>query len=284
MHKYTLGIVGYGYVGKSTESFFSSNCNILIYDIDSSICKPKNLKVKDLSKCDLVFVSVPTPMNKNGSCHINIVKSVVKQLHEENITNIIVRSTVPVGFCNENNCFFMPEFITEKNWEDDVKNTKDWILGTCDKSMDKIIDITNILQNILNKSKEENKIKDANLIIVQNEYAELSKLTRNCILATKVSFLNEINKFCEKRDLKYSKLRDLMVLDSRIGESHTNVPGHDNEFGFGGTCFVKDIWSLKSLFKENEIASPVIDAVIHRNENIDRKSRSWENMHGRAVI
>lgn len=284
MFKYTLGIVGYGYVGKSTESFFPSNCDTMIYDIDSNVCKPKNLQINELSKCDLVFVSVPTPMNKDGSCHTSIVSSVVQQLHDVNVKNIIVRSTVPVGFCDKNQCFFMPEFITEKNWKNDVENTKDWIFGTSKDLFNETIELTDILQNVLNKSKEENKIKDSNLIVVQNEYAEVAKLTRNCILATKVSFLNEINKFCEKRNLKYSMVRDLMVLDQRIGDSHTSVPGHDNEYGFGGTCFVKDIWSLKSLFKENEVESPIIDAVIHRNENIDRKSRSWENMTGRAVI
>jgi len=276
--KYTIGIVGYGYVGKSTHTFFPSDCETMIYDIDPDVCQPKNLRMNELNKCDLVFVSVPTPMNKDGSCHTDIVSLVVKQLHESNVKNIIVRSTVPVGFCNKNNCFFMPEFITEKNWK------KDWILGTNNASVEQIVDLRNILKNILLKSKEENKIKDSNLIVVQNEYAEIAKLTRNCILASKVAFLNEINTFCEKRNLKYNMVRDLMVLDSRIGESHTSVPGHDNEYGFGGTCFVKDIWSLKSLFKENEVESPVIDAVIHRNENIDRKSRSWENMTGRAVI
>jgi nucleotide sugar dehydrogenase len=281
---YTIGIVGYGYVGKSTHSLIPSNCEVMIYDIEPEICVPKNTTIKDLVKCDVIFVSVPTPMNKDGSCHTDIVNLVIKQLHKENIYNIIVRSTVPVGFCNENKCFFMPEFITEKNWKDDVKNTKDWIIGTKNDIPSNIIHLLEVLQNILNKSKEENKIKDSNLIIVQNEYAEIAKLTRNCILATKVAFLNEINKFCEKKDMKYNKVRELMILDSRIGESHTSVPGHDGEFGFGGTCFVKDIWSLKRLFKENKVESPVIDAVIHRNENIDRKSRSWENMQGRAVI
>ena len=95
--------------------FFLPNCDVMIYDVNPEFCKPTNIKVSDLQKCDLVFVSVPTPMNKDGSCHTDIVKSVVKQLQNENIKNIIVRSTVPVGFCNENNCFFMPEFITEKN-------------------------------------------------------------------------------------------------------------------------------------------------------------------------
>ena len=63
-------------------------------------------------------------MNKDGSCHTSIVSSVVQQLHDVNVKNIIVRSTVPVGFCDKNQCFFMPEFITEKNWKNDVKIPK----------------------------------------------------------------------------------------------------------------------------------------------------------------
>ena len=282
--KYSVGIVGYGYVGKSTHFFLPSNCDVKIYDIDPEICQPKGLSISDLKVCDFVFVSVPTPMNKDGSCHTNIVKKVVDSLHESDVKNIIVRSTVPVGFCKSNDCFFMPEFITEKNWKEDVRNSKDWIFGCKENDQNNILEVVEIVRNLLLDSKKENKINDANLILVRNDYAEMAKLTRNCILATKVSFLNEIYKFCEKSDLQFSKVRDLMVLDQRIGNSHTLVPGHDGEFGFGGTCFVKDIWSLKCQFKEKEVESPVIDAVIHRNENIDRKSKDWENMQGRAVI
>ena len=116
-----------------------------------------------------------------------------------------------------------------------------------------------------------------------NKEAEMIKMFKNCILATKVSFCNEIYKFCEKNNINYEIVRNLATNDSRINNSHTNVPGHDGKFGYGGTCFPKDISSLRHEMKIANIESPILDAVIHRNINIDRVEQDWINDKGRAV-
>ena len=68
-----------------------------------------------------------------------------------------------------------------------------------------------------------------------------------------------------------------VVCDNRIGSSHSKVPGNENKFGFGGTCFPKDINALNT-FANEKLGSypPIINAVINRNENIDRKEKEWE--------
>ena len=117
---------------------------------------------------------------------------------------------------------------------------------------------------MLNDSKKENKIKDSNLIVKPNCEIELAKLVRNTFLATKVSFFNEINALCSQKNINYFSLRDLIIQDKRIGDSHTQVPGPDNHLGFGGTCFVKDIWSLKKIYEKHNVKSLIIDSVIER--------------------
>jgi len=318
----SVGIVGNGYVGKSTLETLPSNkhCNVIIYDITPEMCVPIGCTIDDVSKCDLIFVCVPTPMNKNGSCHTGIVRSVLSSLKEAGATDVIVRSTVPIGFCRENGCLFMPEFITEANWMNDIKNTYEWIVGMDEvhpvncwentihipggsigehsgrfsagshlvgcTSSDMIV--INDLANLLTESVNEGRIAGAKIVQVRSDEAEMAKLSRNSFLASKVSFFNEISVLCKKYNIDYASTRSLIIMDDRIGNSHTMVPGPDGMNGFGGTCFVKDIWSLKTAFINNptgvDIESPMIDSVIYRNECIDRIGRDWEKLKGRAVL
>jgi UDPglucose 6-dehydrogenase len=103
-------------------------------------------------------------------------------------------------------------------------------------------------------------------------------------LAAKVSFFSEIESFCQSRDINYDMVREGITLDDRITDSHTMVPGHDGKRGYGGTCFPKDINSLLYQFGEAGVPSPMIEASIFRNENIDRAGKDWEFMKGRSVL
>ena len=71
--------------------------------------------------------------------------------------------------------------------------------------------------------------------------AEMSKYVRNCFLATKVSFFNEIYTICQASNINYDNMIEGVKCDHRIGDSHCQVPGSDGKYGFGGTCFPKDL-------------------------------------------
>ena len=94
-----IGIVGNGYVGKATALLECEKVRVFIYDKDPEKCSPLGLKMRELACCDFVFVCVPTPMNRDGSCNVEIVNSVVKELKSFGTPpqNIVIRSTVPVG-------------------------------------------------------------------------------------------------------------------------------------------------------------------------------------------
>ena len=72
------------------------------------------------------------------------------------------------------------------------------------------------------------------------------------------------------------------TLDSRIGESHTKVPGHDGKCGFGGTCFPKDINAIISFAKEKGIRMNVLEAAWKTNLEI-RPEQDWKDLKGRAI-
>ena len=109
-----IGFIGNGYVGSATSLLFMGDNDIIIYDKDPSKRKPSETHLNDISKCDLIFVCVPTPMYLDGSCNTDVVESVIHALKGyAPMENMVVRSTVPVGFCDGFGVNFMPEFLTE---------------------------------------------------------------------------------------------------------------------------------------------------------------------------
>lgn len=280
-----LGIIGGGFVGKATKLLKCKEVDIITYDIVRELCEPLDTTLKDICNCDLIFISVPTPMTKDGKCYLGIIENVLKEINAHINLNeriIVLRSTVPVGTSDINNCYFMPEFLTEKNFENDFINNPKWIFGLKGTSQDD--KFKTLISELINSSYKYGKIKSNNISFVSNKEAELIKLFRNNFLAVKVAFCNEIYKFCEEKHINYENVRSIATLDSRIGESHTKVPGHDGKCGFGGTCFPKDCHNLLNQMKTNNVISTVIKGAIERNEQIDRVERDWNNNKGRAVI
>ena len=276
-----IGIVGNGYVGKATQCLGGLKNNIIVYDTNPAKCVPEGTVIGDLTRCDLVFVCVPTPADKEEACHTDIVKKVIEDLKYIGVKNIFVRSTVPVGFCESHNVNFMPEFLTEKNWQQDVRNCKNWVVGLNDPKDQQCKDK---IKRMLINAKRENKIKHVAISYCSTSEAELTKSVINSFLATKVSFFNEIEDFCRRKAINYENVRHLVAQDKRIGHSHTYVPGPDGKRGFGGTCFPKDVSSLITQMIDCGLLSYVLIAARNRNIDIDRPEKDWSEDKGRAVI
>lgn len=280
-----LGIIGNGFVGNATYQLMCKEIDILAYDLNPDLCKPKGTKITDLLTCDIIFISVPTPMKNTGECHINIVKNVVLQLKQLNFKQFIVlRSTVPPGTCDDLDIYFMPEFLTEKNYIQDFINNKDWIFGLPQNNNENNILFKNTITKLFTISKKYNRIKYNTIHFLTNNEAEMIKMFRNCFLATKVSFCNEIYKFCLSKNINYENVRKIATKDTRILENHSFVPGHDGKKGFGGTCFPKDTHSLNYEMKKIGLKPYILQSIIERNETIDRPEQDWNENKGRAVL
>jgi len=277
-----LGIVGNGFVGKATQGFASDNVEMLLYDIDPDKCSPKETTLRDIAFCDLVMIAVPTPMEADGSCSTRIVKKVIEGLKQFSThCTIIVRSTVPIGFCEENGVDFMPEFLTEANWPEDFRNNPLWIIGTDFLTESK----ENALRTLLSGAKKRGSIVSDTFKVISTKEAEAIKYFRNCFLAMKVGFCNEFYDLCHHAGIDYVSMISLAAhQDNRIGGGHTLVPGPDGLRGFGGTCFPKDLSSLLCQFKERHVPCPILESVQHRNLTIDRPERDWTSLEGRAVV
>ncbi len=276
-----IGIIGQGFVGNAVYQKFKNFYEVLTYDLDESKCN--STKEELFNQCGYIFVCLPTPMNKDGSCNIDIIDKVLDELdlladNHETARTIIVKSTVPPGTTEKwndrfhsLNVIFSPEFLTERNAVEDFNNQDRIILGG---PRPHTSEVKRIFSKVFPK---------ARIIKTNSNYAEMVKYLTNAFLATKVSFANEIYKICEKVGADYDKVIEYATLDERLGNSHWQVPGYDGDFGFGGHCFPKDLSALLHVSNKLDTVNNVLTAAMKTNDKV-RNTRDWEKMKGRAVI
>ena len=277
-----IGIVGQGYVGTAIKSGFEKHYEIETYDKYSESKSTGNL-FDLVMECDVIFVCVPTPMNKDGSCHTDIVEEVITEINEIVLETesypyhikptVVIKSTVPPGTTDRLHSknrgidvIFNPEFLTEMNFIEDFKNQSRIILGGIRRG-------TNKLRQIYSRV-----FPHATIVKTGATYAEMVKYFINCFLATKVSFANEMKQICDGVGIDYDKVVEYATYDERLGKSHWAVPGPDGDLGFGGHCLPKDVSAIVSEFD-----SELLKSVLNVNDKV-RKNRDWEEMKGRAVV
>ena len=298
--KKTIAVVGQGFVGGSLTTVFSEHgFQVLAYDKAGKYAKGSHeYRPNDLS--DLVkfaesveefsnvyFVCLPTPMFEDGSADLSIVESVLEELSEipgERIA--VVKSTVPPGSTeNWNKKFsqkglhiiFNPEFLTEANALDDMRNQNRIIVGG---PRPWINSVKQLFQNAFPK---------VPIIKTSSTTAEMVKYLTNNFLTVKVAFANEMAQICEALDstglnVDYDKVVEYAKYDGRLGDSHWSVPGPDGARGYGGHCFPKDINAMIDVAKKNGVDPKVLGAAWEKNLEIRvPEERDWEKMSGRAV-
>ena len=242
-----IGVIGCGFVGNAVVQQFKKKYDeVNIYDTDKEKCTHYNMSAF-LNSSDVVFICVPTPMGDNGECDTSIVQSVIDEIANNDYEDgqpIILKSTVVVGTTKRLqerhphlNLFFNPEFLREKNAVNDYLQQTRIILGHEKKHTGYYL--ASLVRQIFDRV-----FPKIPFIMVDTKTAEMVKYVTNTYLATKVSFANEINKLCELSDIDYDDMMDIAQYDKRLGYSHWQVPGHDGYYGYGGTCFPKDLSAL----------------------------------------
>ena len=245
MNKPKIGIIGKGFVGSAVQHGFSPNvgcdAEVRVYDKDPS----RSLHPIDetINSSDFVFVSVPTPSNKDGSADLTILESALRDISDI-ITNeetiILIRSTIIPGTTrnlqlkfNNLKLVFNPEFLTERSANFDFINQSRAIFGGEKANTHKVADLFRWRFG-----------SSLSILETNFESAELIKYMANTFFATKISFLNDMKLLSDKSNANWEDVIEGFVRDGRIGHSHLIVPGHDGRYGFGGVCFPKDIQAI----------------------------------------
>tara|TARA_R100000005_G_C4975293_1_gene186892 strand:+ start:361 stop:1215 length:855 start_codon:yes stop_codon:yes gene_type:complete len=275
----SIGIVGQGFVGSAIREGLKDSFTIETYDKFSQEKSTCSSLVELCEKTFIVFLCLPTPMKKDGSCDLSILKSVIEEI--DSIANgdhiLVIKSTVPPGTTSKLNeaynnikLVFSPEFLTEANSFEDFKNQNRVIVGGPRPA-------STIVKNLFRVA-----FPKIDIIKTGSNTAEMVKYFANCFLATKVSFANEIRQICEQVDIDYDKVVEYSLYDKRIGKTHLSSPGPDGKLGFGGSCFPKDINALIYFATNVGVDPAVLQAVWNKNLEV-RPEKDWENLKGRAV-
>ena len=278
-----IGIVGQGYVGTAVKTVFEKHYDVETYDLDLDKCSVNCLE--DLVELtNIIFVCVPTPMKKDGSCVTSTVEAVVRDINDmvvsRNVSGRIVaiKSTIPPGTTNRLNkkcknisVLFNPEFLTEANFIDDFKNQNRIIIGGPRPATTRLRQIYSLV------------FPNVPIIKTGSKTAEMVKYMTNTFLVTKVSFANEMKMICDRLNIDYDKVVEYSTYDERLGKSHWAVPGPDGKLGFGGSCFPKDINALINVCKELNVSCDTLMGAWVTNLMV-RPEKDWEELKGRAVV
>lgn len=295
-----IAVIGSGYVGLVSGTCFAEMGNtVTCVDInENKINKLKKgiipiyepgltpLVLKNVEKGNLlfstslkdsikdakvVFIAVGTPMGEDGSADLQYVTAVAKEIGEHLVNEIVVvdKSTVPVGTAdkvketiqkeltsrNSQTKFHVvsnPEFLKEGDAINDFMKPDRVVIGA-DNDM-----AFAIMRNLYHPFTMSND----RIIEMDIRSAEMTKYAANAMLATKISFMNEIANICEKVGADVNNVRIGIGSDRRIGYSFI-YPGS----GYGGSCFPKDVKALKKTAEDYNYKARLINAVEEVNDD-----------------
>jgi len=266
-----LGIIGKGFVGNAILQGLNHYYNLKVYDVDP---KKSTHTFEEVVDCDLVFLCVPTPMHKDtGECDLSYIESVFEKVNETLSSCVFaIKSTVPVGTTRKLNekyknikIIHSPEFLTARTAATDFICPARHVVGGSE-------------ENGAFKLKQiyEERFPGVPCHTMTSDESEFVKYFANCFFATKVSYFNEMAVFARACGLDWNKVIEGVMSDGRIGISHYQVPGHDGNFGFGGTCFPKDINALIKSFEKAGANPIMLKAAWERNLSV-RNNKDWES-------
>ena len=238
------------------------------------------------AKC--VFICVGTPQDENGAADLKYVQSAAEQMapHLADGTVVVCKSTVPVGTNRQVRAwieaktetkFFSasnPEFLKEGAAIDDFTKPDRVVVGVDEEAA---ADILNELYKTFLRTEKP-------FISMGIESAEMVKYAANCMLATKISFINEIANICEQVNADINEVRKGIGHDARIGFSFL-FPG----VGYGGSCFPKDVRALAAVADNNGVEPRILRTVDETNDQqknvLFRKLKAYFNgdLSGRTI-
>jgi UDPglucose 6-dehydrogenase len=218
-----------------------------------------------IESCKILIIAVGTPPGEDGSADLQHVLDVAKSIgtHMNEFKVVVDKSTVPIGTAGKVSkevgkhtkqrfaVVSNPEFLKEGDAISDFMKPDRVIIGT---SNPEAADIMRTLYLPFVRTGRP-------IIVMDEKSAELTKYAANAILATKISFMNEIANLCDRVGADIDWVRKGIGTDSRIGP-YFIFPGT----GYGGSCFPKDVKAIIRTARENDFDLEILSAVEKVNE------------------
>ena len=256
-NKMNLGVVGCGVIGNSLAN--------LLEDMGHTTKRYDPFKglTDDISKCEIIFICVPT----KADMKFKDIKKAVRYINKKNKEGIItIRSTILPGMTDEfikrhkREFVYLPEFLRERiAYLDEICPDK-IIVGTRKREVFDIF--KKLFKNVVDDKKK--------IIMMSPVEAEMLKVALNSLYTIKVVFGNELYDICQKYGADYYKLFEAFKLDKNINPMHLD-PLFDGYRGAGGKCLPKDIkFLIKAAIKKRVFPDVIIEAY-KKNDNLLEK-------------
>lgn len=234
----TIGVIGAGFVGSAVARGFVLSGEMRIWDIVPEKCSHDFAVVVN---SDFVFVCLPTPMEhaEGGKADLSIIENFFRDVNccvcDNKDRIFIIKSTVPIGTTERLvkqfglSIVHSPEFLTARAALIDFVTPARNIVGG------EFPNERGIVAKLI-----EERFPGVPCYQMESRESEMVKYFANCFFAVKVSFFNEARLLSDKMGLNWDKVMEGVISDGRIAKSHIDVPGHDGDRGFGGTCVPAD--------------------------------------------
>lgn len=255
-----IGIIGLGVVGSANKYGFEKiGHKVFAHDIKLKT----NIKI--VKNTEAVFLCVPTPSNKDGSCNTNIVEKTITELHKINYEGIIcIRSSTEPGFTEKvikkfrnNKICFVPEFLRERMAKKDfVKNHNLLAVGSRNKKVFNLI------------VKAHGKFPKKTMMLKPTE-AEILKYYINVFASLRITFANIIYEICKKFGANYEKIKNSYIQTGR-GSPNMYLSVNNKLRGYAGICLPKDTRAIINLLKKNKLEFELIKSIEKDNQKFKK--------------
>jgi UDPglucose 6-dehydrogenase len=227
--KIIVGIVGCGFVGGALKKWLEEH-NDAVKILVSDPGKGFN---DAMDTADIVFISIHIPTEDDGAQDLTLLRHIIHDLPDK---PVFIRTTLLPGTSGSllrelnKKIYFMPEFLTERTAYEDFCRQPMVFTGEAE-----------LLKKIFTGKK---------YVKMTSLEAEIAKYAHNVFGALKVTFFNGIFDICKKANVDYHKVREGILLSGYINSPHTQVPGPDGQFGYGGKCFPKDVMAFAKKYED----------------------------------
>lgn len=225
---------------------------------------------KSVSESEMILLCVSTPSKEDGSADLSQLYKALESFADamDSYKIIVIKSTVPPGTAKEAESFLLKALQKRgKSYEFDLLSNPEFLREGC-----AVTDCMNPDRIIVGLKKESLKpvmhdlykpfgLKKTSLQFMDPCSSEMTKYAANAMLATRISFMNELSGLCEKMGANIESVREGIGSDLRIGPQFLFAGA-----GFGGSCFPKDIRALRAKAKQMDYPMPILDAVEEINE------------------